>query len=167
MTRRTRLGMTRRLAATALTVVIGAACGGDDDGQNPPAIVAQIGPALAALDPGTELFQVASTPDAVELVAQDGTDAVGYTYADGALSAGEPLGPASGFTFVPEAVAFDPERVLDGITDELDDPLITRFEVLGGPDGVLYSASVLSEAGGVLLVDLGPEGDVLGAAPAG
>ncbi|HWL41591.1 MAG TPA: hypothetical protein VNQ73_01520 [Ilumatobacter sp.] len=152
------------MVASALVL---AACGGggDDDPAAVHPLVADIAPALAAIDADTDLFQVAGTPGRVELVAQDGADAVGYTYADGELSDGEPLGPASGYTFRPGDVTFDPERVFEGVTGGLDDPLITRFEVLGGPGGVLYSAEVLSKAGGTLAIDLGPDGTVLGAAP--
>jgi hypothetical protein len=149
-----------------LTLALVTACGGGADAPVDP-LVAEIPAALAALDPGTAVFQVAGTPGAVEIVVQEGSDAVGYTFADGVLSAGTPLGPADGYTFAPGDVGFDPEHVLDGVTDELDDPTITRFEVLGGPAGVTYTAAVLSDAGGVLLVDLSPDGAVLGVVPEG
>jgi hypothetical protein len=58
-------------------------------------------------------------------------------------------------------VAFDPDTILDGVLDELDDPVISRFVVVGGPGGaVQYAASVVSEQGGVLDVLLGPDGTI-------
>lgn len=153
--------------AVAAVLLAGAACAGDDAGDGVHPVVAEIPAAVAALDPASELYQVAGTPAGVAIVVRDGTDAVGYTFAGGVLSEGEPLGPADGHTFAPADVVFDPAHVLDELIADLDDPLITRFEVLGGPAGVTYTAAVLSEAGGTLLVDLAPDGDVLGVVPAG
>src|SRR5690606_39030273 len=120
---------------------------------------------LAALPADTDLFQVAGTPTGVELVVADAGQAVGYTYADGQLSEPEQLGPADGFTFQPEAVDFAPDALLATVIDDLDDPVISRVEVLGGPNGVHYSAQILSDAGGVLHVDLGPDGTVRDVVP--
>jgi hypothetical protein len=158
----------RPASAAALALVLGA-CGGGagDDVTEPDPLVADIPAAVAALDPASAVYQVAGTPTGVEIVIQDGLEAVGYTYADGVLSAGTPLGPADGYTFAPADVDFDPAHVLDGVTGELDDPLITRFEVLGGPSGITYTAEVLSAAGGTLLVDLAGDGAVLGVVPEG
>lgn len=154
----------RWLAAGLLCV---GACGGSGETAEVPEIVAEIGPALEALDPATELFQVSGTPTGVELVVSDDAGALGYTYSDGKLSDGDPLGAAAGLTFLPADVEFDPEHVLDGVTDELDDPVITRFEVLAGPGGVVYSALVLSDAGGVLQIDLSADGAVQSVSPLG
>lgn len=161
--------MTRLIRGlTAVLALLLVACSGDDaEPAEPHPLVAEIPAAIGALAPATELYQVAGTPTGVELVVKDGPDAVGYTYAGGVLSQGEPLGPADGYTFAPGDVAFDPTHVLDGVTDELDDPTITRFEVVGGPDGALYSAEVLSDAGGTLLIDLAADGTVLGVVPDG
>lgn len=151
---------------TALAAAL-AACSGGDEPAEAPAIVAEIEPALAALSDGAVLYQVAGTPAGVELVLSDGDQAVGLTYVGGELSPATPLGPASGYTFTPDDVDFDAERILAGVIDELDDPTLTRFEIVGGGDRPLYSAQVLSDAGGVLQIDLAADGTVLGAAPLG
>jgi hypothetical protein len=141
-------------------------CGGGS--EVPPApLIGDIPAALAEFAPDTELYQVSATLEAVEVVAKTSDQAVGYRYATGALSDGEPLGPAEGFTFVPADVAFDPERLLAGLNADLDHPVVTRVDVIAGADGVVYSAEVLSDRGGVLLVDLGPDGSVQGVVPAG
>jgi hypothetical protein len=141
------------------------ACGG---GSAPPAapLIGEIAPALAEFAPDAELYQVSATLEAVEIVAKVADQAVGYRYADGALSDGEPLGPAEGFTFLPAEVAFDPERLLAGLSADLGDPVVARVDVIAGAEGVVYSAEVLSDRGGVLLVDLGPDGSVRGVVPA-
>lgn len=140
------------------------ACGGGRRSE-PPAIIVDIPDALAALPAGVELFQVAGTPRGVELVVADDGQAVGYTFADGTLSEPAELGPADGYTFRPADVDFDPDELLTRVIDDLDDPLITRVEVLGGPDGVVYSAQIRSAAGGVLHIDLGPDGAVRDVVP--
>ena len=164
--------MARRSRAWAFVVaaLVLTACGDAAQPAAPHPLVADIPAALDAFagrGAGTELFQVSGTPERVELIQRVETEAVGLTFAGGVLSVGEPLGPADGFTFTADDVDFDTVHVLDGITDELDDPTITRFEVVGGPDGPLYSAEVLSDAGGTLLVDLAPDGEVLGVVPEG
>jgi hypothetical protein len=122
---------------------------------------------LAEFEPDTELYQVSATLEAVEIVAKASDQAVGYRYADGALSDGEPLGPADGFTFGPADVAFDPDQLLVGLNADLERPVVTRVDVVARSDGVVYSAQVLSDRGGVLLIDLGPDGSVRGVVPAG
>ena len=133
----------------------------------PGPLIGEIAPALAEFEPDAELYQVSATIEAVEIVAKASDQAVGYRYADGALSDGEPLGPADGFTFGPADVAFDPERLLVGLNADLERPVVARVDVVAGSDGVVYSAQVLSDRGGVLLVDLGPDGSVRGVVPAG
>ena len=146
-----------------VTVLV--ACGGA--AEAPPApLINEIAPALAEFEPDVQLYQVSATLEAIEIVAKASDQAVGYRYADGALSDGEPLGPAEGFTFAPADVAFDPERLLAGLNADLDHPVVARVSVIAGVDGVVYSAEVLSERGGVLLVDLGPDGSVQGVVPA-
>lgn len=146
------------------------AADGDGEGDGGLPAVDLIEPAMTELagveGADVELYQATATVAGVELVLARGGEAVGYTYLDGVLAEAASLGPAEGYTFVPSDVAFDPEHVLDGVVDELEDPIVTRFEVVAGPDGVVYAAEVLSEAGGSLIVDLGPDGAVLGVAPA-
>lgn len=162
----------RQLAAclSVVFLVLVTGCGGGDDAGSRRPRVGDIAPALdavAAEVTDVRLYQVTATPAAVELiVAVDGA-AHGYTYADGQLGAATELGPAEGSTFAPADVSFDPERVLAHVVDELDDPTIDRFEVLAAGSGaVLYSARVRSDAGGSLLIDLGPTGEVLAVTPA-
>ena len=71
------------------------------------------------------------------------------------------LGEADGATFGADDVDVDPDLVFSGIQSELDDPEIVDFAVQGGPDGVIYDATVRSDAGGVLLVLLRGDGEVL------
>ena len=149
---------------TLVTLLV--ACGGGSEAPPSP-LIGEIPAALAEFGPDAELYQVSATLDAVEVVAKASDQAIGYRYVDEALSEGEPLGPAEGFTFVPADVAFDPERLLAGLSADLDHPVVTRVDVISGANGVVYSAKVLSDRGGVLLVDLGPDGSVRGVVPAG
>jgi hypothetical protein len=149
---------------TLVTLLV--ACGGGSEAPPAP-LIGDIPAALAEFAPDTELYQVSATLEAVEVVAKTSDQAVGYRYANGALSDGEPLGAAEGFTFRPADVAFDSERLLAGLNADLDHPVVTRVDVIAGADGVVYSAEVLSDRGGVLLVDLGPDGSVQGVVPAG
>ncbi len=60
---------------------------------------------------------------------------------------------------MPTALDFDPDAIFTGIAEELDEPDVTQFVVVGGPGGaVQYSAFVASSEGGVLDVLLGPDG---------
>jgi hypothetical protein len=149
-------------------------CGGDDDDQ--PAVVpvvAEISPAIAAVEAELggpqDFFEVNATPQLVNVfVATDGgTTATAYVYLDGELQPpAPPRDVAGGETFRADALDFDPDAIFTGIADELGDPTVTQFVVVGGPGGaVQYSAFVSSSAGGVLDVLLGPDGAVLGVQP--
>ena len=103
-------------------------------------------------------------------VATDGgATATAYVYLDGELQPpAPPRDVAGGETFRADALDFDPDVIFTGIADELDDPTVTQFVVVGGPGGaVQYSAFVASSAGGVLDVLLGPDGAVLSASTPG
>jgi hypothetical protein len=149
------------------------ACGDDDE---PPAalpLVGEIAPAVAAVEAELggpqDYFEVNATPQLVNLfVATDaGSTATAYVYLDGELQPPAPPGQvAGGATFRAEALDFDPDLVFSGIAEELGDPTVTQFVVVGGPGGaVQYSAFVTSSEGGVLDVLLGPDGAVLGVDP--
>jgi hypothetical protein len=149
-------------------------CGGDDDdllAEVP--LVAEIAPAIAAVESALggpqDFYEVNATPQLVNLfVATDGgAAATAYVYLDGELQPpAPPRDVAGGSTFRADAVDFDPDLIFDGIADELGEPTVTQFVVVGGPDGaVQYSAFVTSSAGGVLAVLLGPDGAVLGVDP--
>ena len=88
----------------------------------------------------------------------------GYLGSDGAFTAPEPVGPASGSVFSAAAVDFEPGEIFAALREELSDPVIVDFAVQGGPDGsAVYDATVLSDSGGTILVLLAPDGTVLGA----
>ena len=58
-------------------------------------------------------------------------------------------------------MTFDPDTVLDGVTDELPDSDVVLFTIVGGPGGaVQYGAGVQSDEGGTLDVTLGADGTV-------
>ncbi len=147
-----------------------AGCG---DGDKPPGelpLVAEIAPAIAAVEAELggpqDYFEVNATPQLVNLfVATDGAAAAtAYVYLGGELQPpAPPRDVTSGATFRADALDFDPEVIFEGVVDELDDPAVTQFVVVGGPGGaVQYSAFVVSSEGGVLDVLLGPDGAVLG-----
>jgi hypothetical protein len=159
----------RRLAAAAAGLLAVAACGGADTSSKP--IVDQIDDAISAFEQHygapQQYFEISANLEGVNvIVAVDGATAAeqGAFSADGGLIVPEPVGPASGSTFASEAVTFDPDVIFDQIRDELDDPVIVDFAIRGTATGsVIYDATVASDAGGVLLVLLGPTGQILGA----
>lgn len=63
-------------------------------------------------------------------------------------------------TFTAAEVDFNPNTIFRGISAELDSPVLIDFAITGSPDGVIYDATVASDEGGVLLVLLGPDGQV-------
>jgi hypothetical protein len=113
-----------------------------------------------------QYFEISATIAEVNVIVavDDGTQAEQARFTvDGGLTVPEPVGPASGSTFGADAVSFDPDVVFDQLRDELDDPVIVDFAIQGTPTGTaVYDATVASEAGGVLLVLLGPTGQILG-----
>lgn len=156
------------LAAAVASLVVGACGNGDDDGDSTSApVVDQIAPALAAVDDyygaPQEYFEASADLDGVGvIVAIDGaTAAERLRFEDGELSDPEVLGEASGSTFRADEVTFDPGVIFDGLRDELDDPVIVDFAVQGSEAGAVYDATVASDSGGVLMVLLGPTGEVL------
>jgi hypothetical protein len=147
---------------------LAAACGGDDAGTGSPApVVDEIDDAFdavaAVLDEEPRYFEVAADLDLVRMFVATDDGAVAYEYVDGDLSEpSEPIPGASGATFASSAVDLDPDRIWDGLRDELDDPTIVDLAIQGGADGsVVYDATVLSDSGGVLLVLLAGDGAVL------
>lgn len=157
------------LAAPLLCVVLVGCGDGDED---PPAAVprvAEIAPAITAVESELggpqDYFEVNATPQFVNvIVATDGGSmATAFLYLDGDLQPPAPPEAAGGETFRANDLDFDPDVILTGIADELDEPAIAQFVVVGGPGGaVQYSAFVTSAEGGVLDVLLGPDGAVLG-----
>jgi hypothetical protein len=96
------------------------------------------------------------------VVAADGVAEQSFYCGDGGFAPPEALGDAEGATFAPGALEIDPEVVYDGVRDELDDPEIVELVAVGNADGTArFALSVRSAAGGVLFVEIGPEGEVL------
>ena len=153
------------VAACSL-VAAGCAGGGDDSGI----LVDRIDDAIFAVESfylaPQDYFEISATDERVSLiVAVDDATAAEQAFwsVDGGLVEPEAVGPASGATFRSSALDFDPGDVLSRVDDELPDAEIVDFAITGGPDGsVIYDASVQSEQGGVLLVRLGPDGQILG-----
>jgi hypothetical protein len=157
------------LVAAALLVVGTAGCGDDDDGGGPavrPA-VEQIAPAIAALEAKLggpqQYFEINATPQVVNLFVADAAKAsvTPYVYVSGAVAESGPPSSAEGNTFAATAATFDPATILAGVTDELPDPDIVVFTIVGGPSGAVhYAASVQSDEGGTLDVSLAADGSV-------
>lgn len=156
----------RAVAAAGLLL---AACGGG--GESPAGPVVDLIPeAVEAVEAHygapQEYFEISAGLDSVGfVVAVDGATAAeqGSYSVDGEFTAPEPVGAASGETFVADEIDLDPGRIFDQVRTELDDPAIIDLAIQGGPnDTVVYDASIASTGGGVLLVLLGPDGTIRG-----
>jgi hypothetical protein len=163
------------VALLVVLLVVPVACGsGSDSGgaDDAPAaglpLVDQIAPAVEALERSlgrpVEYYELNADARLVNLfVATDGgATATPYVYLDGELQPpAPPLEVSTGSTFVAADVAFDPDRVLAGVADELDPTTLARFVVVAGPGGeVRYEVLVQSRQGGSLAVVVGPDGVV-------
>jgi hypothetical protein len=157
------------LVSSALSLAALGGCGGEDGTPEP--LVGLIDDAIEATErhygAPQKYFEISANLERVSIiVAVDGATAAeqGAYEPGGGFTIPEPVGPADGATFAATAVAFDPDRIFDGLRSELDDPVIVDFAIQGdGNGGAIYDASVASDAGGVLLVLLGPTGEILGA----
>lgn len=173
----------RVILVGAAALVGGWACGGASEVATPATqldetrcleatrrdapVVALIKPAIAATDAHygrpQRYFEVSADRQRVSLIVATGDGAAEQVLfcEDDRFVPPEPLGEAEGATFTAADVDLDDERVLSGIEEELDDPDIVDFAVLGVSGGVIYDATVVSDSGGVLLVLLSATGDVL------
>jgi hypothetical protein len=129
--------------------------------------VSDIDDALAAVE--SELggpqryFEVSADLAQVTVFVESDGGATPYVYADRRLVPGETVAGATGATFMASAVTLAADRIFDRVRSELNDPAIIDFAVQGGPDGaVVYDATVASKSGGVLLVLLADDGEILG-----
>ncbi len=162
----------RRATAVGLLVLGVAACGGGDDGD-----AAIDGPRVDWIDDAIEAiderygepqryFEISATAERVSvIVAVDDATAAeqGFWDATDGLVGPEAVGPANGATFVADDLDFDPDRVLARVADELPDSEIVDFAITGtSGDAVIYDAMLRSELGGTLLVQLAPNGQILG-----
>ena len=160
----------KTVAVALLLAALMAGCSGDgDDPTGADSFVAEIRPAIEAVEAelgvGQEFFEVTASELVVNLfVAVDGaTAAVPYVYLDGELQPPAPtLTGASGFTFTADAVDFDEDTILDAVGQELTESTIEAFSVEGGDGGVVrYVVSTLSPEGGRLDVAVASDGTVL------
>jgi hypothetical protein len=161
----------KQVALGVLIVVALVGCGGgDDDGSAPaPVAVADIGPALDAIEAelgvGQQFFEVNATAQLVNLfvAVDDATSAVPYIFFDGELQPPAPaLSVESGFTFSADAVDFDEDTILDAVADELPESTIEGLAIEGGDGGIVrYLVSTRSVQGGVLAVTVSPDGAIL------
>ena len=155
------------VALLVAATVVG--CGGDDDGAGGDSFVADIGPAIEAVEAelgaGQQYFEVTANELVTNLfvAVDDATAAVPYVYLDGELQPPAPkLTGASGFTFSADAVDFDEETVLEPVREELTDSTIEAFSIEAGAGGVVrYVVSTLSSEGGRLDVTVAADGTVL------
>ncbi|HUF96917.1 MAG TPA: hypothetical protein VMM60_02235 [Ilumatobacter sp.] len=142
-----------------------------EDGPVEPApepLVADIGAAIAAVEAWyggpQEFFEVSATLQQVSVIVavDDGEVAEQAFFVGGELVEPAPIVDAApaGATFTASEVSFDPETIFDGIAEELEHPVLIDFAITGAPNGVIYDATVASDEGGVLLVLLGPDGEV-------
>jgi len=164
------------VVVVAVLALVGAACGGSDDGGERNGVVtfvSDIGPAIEAVESelgaGQEFFEITASPQVTNLfvAVDDATAAVPYVFLDGELQAPAPtLTGASGFTFTGDAVDFDEDSILDAVTEELPDSTIESLSIEGGDGGIVrYVVSTLSLGGGRLDVTVGPDGSVLAVDP--
>lgn len=138
----------------------------DGDRADRP-VVEWIAPALDVAadqygDP--ELFEVSADRQRVSvIVAVDGTAEQLFYCGPAGYVPPTSLGAAEGSTFDTDAVDVDVDVIFSQIDEELGEPDIGDFAIIGdGAGGVAYDASVQSDAGGVLFVDLGADGTILG-----
>ena len=136
-------------------------------GEAPILRVDQIHAAIAAVEAERggpqEYFEINATPALVNVFVADveAGQVIPYTYVDGELSAAEPS-DAEGNTFDAAAIDFDPSSVTQRVTEELAGSTQDAFVIEGGPDGAIRRTVVVtSEAGGQLLVVVGPDGAVI------
>ena len=168
------VGRVRRSLIGLLVVALSAAgCGGDDAADDTPTLAGDLLAAVAAVEAelgaGQDYFEVtaATLVTNVFVAVDDATAAIPYAFIDGELLPPEPrLDGASGFTFTAEAIEFDADAVLSQLADELPDATIESLSVEGGEGGLVrYVALVRSDAGGLLEVTLGPDGEVFAVDP--
>jgi hypothetical protein len=156
----------RRAAAIAAALVIAGCSGGDDATPGPRVEWIDDAFAAVAAASGTDpaYVEVSATLEHVDAIVRDGegTSAVLYRYVDGALTG--PIEPRDDprATFTADQVAIDPDTIFDGMRDELGDPAIVDLAIRMEGEVLTIDATVAGEQGGIILVLLGPDGDVLG-----
>ena len=167
----------RRAAAVLLgLVVIIVGCGGDDDGSShsggaraelPRAdlIEPAVDAVVEARGADVELLEVAANLERVDVIVREGSgsDAVLYRYTgDGPIEG--PIEPRvdDRATFGADEIDIDAERIFDRIEDELPESALLDLAIHDDGGIVVNDATVASENGGVLLVLLQADGDIVG-----
>ncbi len=180
------------LAVLSSSVVGLAACSGAGAGSSGGAPGASSAPPVAASSPLPDVVAIAPAVAALEtvlggvqryfeinaettvvhlFVAVAGADgapphAVSYSYLGSTLSpVPTDLGEATGPTLTAAELTFDPAKVLQGARAALPTTNLTRFVVIGGPDGPAYSIDAQSASGGRLRVDVAIDGSVVDVVP--
>jgi len=110
-------------------------------------------------------FEISADRQRVSVIVATDAGTAEHSFYCGAAGFVPPsdLGDADGARFTAESIDVDALHVFDGIVEELGDPDIVDFAIVGAGDGsAIYDATVQSESGGVLMVLLTGSGDVLG-----
>jgi hypothetical protein len=137
------------------------------DGRLPEPLVGDIDAAIEAVEAWygepQEYFEISANLQQVSVIvaSDEGTAEQAF------LVAGEFVEPAAigeaevdSQTFTAEEVDFDPDTIFHDVSNHLDCPVLIDFAITGSTSGVLYDTTVASSEGGVLLVLLGPDGEV-------
>ena len=143
-----------------------AGCGGDAPGGPRVDLIAEALVAVAEAhgDP-VAYHEIAADIDSVDLVVANVDGASGeaalYRY-DGRLTG--PIEPRvdTRDTFTADQVAIDPGTIFEPVREELDDPAIVDFAVHVDGGVLVHDVTIASDSGGVILVLLGRDGEILG-----
>ena len=135
-----------------------------------PGLRATVAAVEAELGGPQEYFEINATSQLVNLfvATDDKSTATAYVYLGGGLyQPAPPRDVAGGETFRCRRRSTSiPMPSSPASPRGFEEPDVTQFVVVGGPNGaVQYSAFVVSSEGGILDVLLGPDGTVLGVNP--
>lgn len=137
------------------------------DGRVPEPLVGDIDAAIKAVEAWygapQDYFEISANLQQVSIIVASGEGTAEQAF----LVAGEfvepaPIGEAeeNSQTFIAGQVDFDPDTIFHDISNQLDCPVLIDFAITGSTSGVLYDTTVASSEGGVLLILLGPDGEV-------
>jgi hypothetical protein len=165
-----RFGRATVLATAVLATLALGACSSGDDAPAPGAqprvdwLDDMFAAIAAARGDEPAYVEVSATLESVDAIVRDGDgdDAVLYRFDGEALDGPiEPRDDARA-TFAAAEVTVDTDRIFDGIREELSEPAIIDLAVRKEGQALIVDATVAGEEGGVLLVLLGADGQVLG-----
>jgi hypothetical protein len=137
------------------------------DGRLPEPLVGDIDAAITAVEAWygapQDYFEISANLQQVSVIvaSEEGTAEQAFLVA-GEFVEPAPIGEAEADsqTFTAAEVDFDPDTIFHDISNHLDCPVLIDFAITGSTSGVLYDTTVASNEGGVLLVLLGPDGEV-------